>query len=136
MNQWSLAKLQAVLTPPEIIHFFHVYIVLGGSGGVISKVESNKLLSKHTATINKYNNNIASLNLWKITRNIKNSKGKILNHVSFLLKENELTDLISELFEIGKFLELSYIKHNTQFNCNQIFKLFKDYQLRTTGDNS
>ena len=133
MNQWSLTKLQAILTPPEIIHFFYVYIVLGASGGVISEVESDKLLSKHTTTINKYSNNIAKLNLWKITRNIK-SKGKILNHVIFLLKEEELTDLISELFEIGEFLKLSYIKHETNFDHNQIFKLFKNYQLKTKNN--
>lgn len=134
MKKWSLAKLQAILTPPEIIHFFHVFILLGGSGGVISEVTSSELLNKHPATINKYNNNIATFDLWKIERNIKNSKGNFLNRICFLLREEELTDLLSELFEIGKFLKFSYLECDTRFNYNQIFKLFEIHQSRITNE--
>lgn len=134
MNKWSLAKLQAILTPPEIIHFLHVYILLGASGGVISEVISSELLNKHPATINKYNKNISTFNLWKIERNIKNSKGNFLNHVCFLLKEEELTDLLSELFEIGKLLKFLYLECDTRFNYNQISSLFEMYQLKTISD--
>lgn len=130
MNKWTLAKLQAILTPLQILHFFHVYIVLGASGGVISEVDSNIVLGKHETTFNKYNHVIASFNLWQIIRDEKDENKNYFNRVIFLLKEEELTDLLFELFEIGEFLKSSYIDYDNQFDHNYIFQLKSKHQSK------
>jgi len=130
MNKWTLAKLQAILTPLQILHFFHVYIVLGASGGVISEVDSSIVFDKHKTTFNKYNQVIASFNLWQIIRDEKDEDKNYFNRVIFLLKEEELTDLLFELFEIGEFLKSSYIDHKNKFDYSFISALLEQFQSR------
>ncbi len=130
MQKWTLAKLQAILTPLQILHFFHVYIVLGASGGVIRQVDSCKVFGKHKTTFNKYNRIIASFNLWQIERDGQDEDQDNLNQVIFLLKEQELIDVLFELFEIGEFLKSSYIDYDNQFDHNYIFQLKSKHQSK------